>query len=73
MIVVKRLKGTVKWFSPENGFGFIKADSKSLEDIFVSFSSIQADGFKTLKKGQRVEFEFERNERGNTAKKVIIK
>lgn len=72
MIVVKRLKGTVKWFSPENGFGFIKADSKSLEDIFVSFSSIQSDGFKTLKKGQKVEFEFEKDERGNIARKVII-
>ena len=73
MIVVKRFKGTVKWFSPENGFGFIKAELKSLRDIFVSFSSIQSDGFKTLKKGQKVEFEFEKDESGNTAKKVILK
>jgi len=72
MIVVKRLKGTVKWFSPENGFGFIKTGSKDLGDIFVSFSSIQSDGFKTLKKGRKVEFEFEKDERGSTAKKVII-
>jgi CspA family cold shock protein len=71
--VVERLKGTVKWFSPENGFGFIKAESKDLGDIFVSFSSIQTEGFKTLKKGQKVEFEFEKDERGVTAKKVTLK
>jgi CspA family cold shock protein len=71
--VVERLKGTVKWFSPENGFGFIKAESKDLGDIFVSFSSIQTEGFKTLKKGQKVEFEFEKDERGITAKKVTLK
>ena len=70
--MVKRLKGTVKWFSPENGFGFIKAESKKVGDIFVNFSSIQADGFKALKKGQKVEFEFKKDESGNTAKKVII-
>lgn len=71
--MIKRLKGTVKWFSPENGFGFIKAESKDLGDIFVSFSSIQTEGFKTLKKGQKVEFEFEKDERGVTAKKVTLK
>jgi CspA family cold shock protein len=69
----KRLKGTVKWFSPENGFGFIEAESGGLGDVFVSFSSIQAEGFKTLKKGQKVEFEFEKDRRGITAKKVTIK
>ncbi len=66
------LKGTVKWFSPENGFGFIEAELKEIGDIFVSFSSIQSDGFKTLKKGQKVEFEFEKDERGKIAKKVRI-
>ena len=71
--MVERLKGTVKWFSPENGFGFIKAESKDLGDIFVSFSSIQTEGFKTLKKGQKVEFEFEKDKRGITAKKVTLK
>lgn len=69
--MVKRIKGIVKWFSPENGFGFIKAESKELKDIFVSFSSIQSDGFKTLKKGQKVEFEFEKDERGSKAKNVV--
>lgn len=71
--MIKRLKGTVKWFSLENGFGFIKAESEDLDDIFVSFSSIQTEGFKTLKKGQKVEFEFEKDERGITAKKVTLK
>ena len=65
-----RLKGIVKWFSPENGFGFIKAESKKIDDVFVSYSSIQTDEFKTLKKGQKVEFEFKRGKRGNIAKKV---
>jgi CspA family cold shock protein len=71
--VTKRLKGTVIWFSLENGFGFIKAESEDLDDIFVSFSSIQADGFKALKKGQKVEFELEKDKRGITAKKVTVK
>ncbi len=67
-----RLKGIVKWFSPENGFGFIEAESKEAGDIFVNYSSIEVDGFKTLKKGQKVEFEFEKDERGNIAKRVIV-
>jgi len=69
---VTRLKGIVKWFSPENGFGFIEAESKETVDIFVDYSSIQADGFKTLGRGQKVEFEFEKDERGNVARNVII-
>jgi len=69
---MKRLKGIVKWFSPENGFGFIEAESKETGDIFVDYSSIQADGFKTLGRGQKVEFEFEKDERGNVARNVII-
>jgi CspA family cold shock protein len=68
---VSRLKGIVKWFSPENGFGFIETESKEAEDIFVKYSSIESDGFKTLKKGQRVEFELEKDERGSIAKKVV--
>jgi len=69
---VTRLKGIVKWFSSENGFGFIKAESKESGDFFVDYSSIQTDGFKTLKRGQKIEFEFEKDERGNVARKVII-
>lgn len=69
---MSRLKGIVKWFSPENGFGFIETESKEARDIFVNYSSIESDGFKTLKKGQRVEFELEKDERGNIAKKVMV-
>jgi CspA family cold shock protein len=69
---VARLRGVVKWFSPENGFGFIEAESEEAGDIFVNYSSIEADGFKTLKKGQKVEFELKKDDRGNIARRVII-
>jgi CspA family cold shock protein len=69
---VLRLRGIVKWFSPENGFGFIETESKEAGDIFVKYSSIESDGFKTLKKGQKVEFELEKDERGSIAKKVVV-
>ncbi|OFW53456.1 MAG: cold-shock protein [Actinobacteria bacterium RBG_13_35_12] len=67
-----RLKGIVKWFSPENGFGFIESESKEAGNIFVDYSSIQTDGFKTLERGQKVEFELEKDERGNIARRVIV-
>lgn len=51
------MKGTVKWFSGKKGYGFITKDDG--EDIFVHFSAIQMDGFKTLSEGQRVEFDVE--------------
>lgn len=50
--------GTVKWFSNDKGYGFIE-NQDSGEDIFVHFSAIQIDGFKTLKEGQKVTFEIE--------------
>ncbi len=65
-----RLKGLVKWFSPEKGFGFIIADRKDIGDVFVSYEFIQSDGFKTLEKGQEVEFDLGKDERGSFAKKV---
>lgn len=67
-----RLKGIVKWFSQENGFGFIESESKETGNIFVDYSSIQTDGFKTLERGQKVEFELEKDERGNIARRVIV-
>ena len=48
-------KGTVKWFNPEKGYGFIS--QKDGEDLFVHFSEIKMDGFKTLDEGDRVEYE----------------
>jgi len=65
-----KLTGKVKWFSPEKGFGFISQDSG--DDVFVNYESILADGFKTLKKGQRVGFELENDERGPRAINVEI-
>ena len=49
--------GTVKWFNSEKGYGFITAESG--EDVFVHFSAIQVDGFKTLNEGQKVSFDTE--------------
>lgn len=67
---MSKLRGVVKWFSPEKGFGFIELEGS--EDVFVSYSSVLTDGFKTLKKGQTVEFELEEGERGSQAKGVVV-
>ena len=52
-------KGTVKWFNAEKGYGFLSNDEGG-EDVFVHFSAIQTDGYRTLEEGQKVEFEEER-------------
>lgn len=65
-----KVKGTVKWFNPEKGFGFIEPESG--EDVFVHFSSIVTEGFKTLEKGQKVEFEITQGERGLQANNVRL-
>ena len=49
------MKGTVKWFNAEKGFGFISVEGE--DDVFVHFSAINADGYKTLEEGQKVEFD----------------
>lgn len=54
--------GTVKWFNAEKGFGFITNDETN-EDVFVHFSAIQVEGFKTLNEGQKVTFETEQDTR----------
>ena len=60
--------GTVKWFNEAKGFGFISQDGG--EDVFVHFSAIQMDGFKTLAEGDRVEFEVTRGPKGLQAGSV---
>jgi len=65
------LRGTVKWFSKEKGYGFITRDYNQ-GDVFVHFSAIQQRGFKTLQEGQRVEFEVEQDAKGPRAKNVRI-
>ena len=63
------MKGTVKWFNAEKGFGFIVSEEG--EDVFVHFSAIQVDGYKTLEEGQSVEFEIEQSPRGPQAVNVV--
>lgn len=60
--------GKVKWFNESKGFGFIEQDSG--EDIFVHYTSIQGDGFKTLREGQRVEYEVTEGPKGLKAENV---
>lgn len=61
-------QGTVKWFNAEKGFGFIEVEGGN--DVFVHFSAIQGDGFKSLEEGQRVEFEVTEGNRGPQAENV---
>jgi CspA family cold shock protein len=63
-------QGTVKWFNPDKGYGFIAVDGG--RDVFVHFSAITADGYRTLEEGQRVEFEITQSDRGQQAEKVIV-
>lgn len=62
------LEGTVKWFNAEKGFGFIQRDGG--DDVFVHFSAIQGDGFKSLEEGQKVTFEIVEGNRGAQAANV---
>ncbi|WP_462420025.1 cold-shock protein [Salinicoccus sp. Marseille-QA3877] len=61
-------EGTVKWFNGEKGFGFITQEQG--DDVFVHFSAIQADGYKTLEEGQKVNFDVEEGQRGPQATNV---
>ena len=65
-------KGTVKWFNAEKGYGYISNDEGG-EDVFVHFSAIQTDGYRTLEEGQKVEFEEEMDERKGKLRAVNVK
>ncbi|MBI3786030.1 MAG: cold-shock protein [Deltaproteobacteria bacterium] len=60
--------GTVKWFNPEKGYGFIRQENG--EDVFVHYSSINGDGFKSLEEGQRVSFDITDGRKGPQASNV---
>ena len=62
-------KGRVKWFNDTKGYGFIEQEQG--DDVFVHFSAINMDGFKTLAEGQPVEFELKTGEKGLAANKVM--
>jgi len=61
-------QGTVKWFNADKGYGFIAVDGG--RDVFVHFSAIQSDGYRTLEEGQRVEFDITQSDRGPQAEAV---
>jgi CspA family cold shock protein len=63
-------QGTVKWFNNEKGFGFIAVDGG--EDVFVHYSAVQSDGYRSLEEGQRVEFEVTQGAKGPQADAVRI-
>ena len=63
-------QGTVKWFDTVKGYGFIETDQG--EDIFVHFTGIVAEGFRTLEEGQRVQFDVVEGNRGNQAANVTV-
>lgn len=62
-------QGTVKWFNAEKGFGFIEVEGEN--DVFVHFSAINQDGYKSLEEGQSVEFEVVEGDRGPQAANVV--
>ena len=63
-------QGSVKWFNAEKGYGFIAVDNGP--DVFVHYSAIEMEGYKSLDEGQRVEFEITQSDRGAQADKVIV-
>ncbi len=63
------MKGTVKWFNSGKGFGFITAEDG--KDVFVHFSELKGEGFKSLNEGDNVEFEVEQGDKGAKAKDVV--
>ena len=64
------MTGTVKWFNAEKGFGFISNDDGG-DDVFVHFSAIVCDGFKTLAEGQKVTFDMERDPKNSSKMRAV--
>lgn len=68
--MAERETGTVKWFNSVKGYGFIQREEG--QDLFVHYSSIAGDGYKSLKDGQKVEFSVEEGDKGLQAKEVTV-
>ena len=66
---MERLKGTVKWFNDAKGFGFISREGGP--DVFVHYSAVSSDGFKSLAEGDKVEFEIVEGQKGPQAANVV--
>jgi len=66
----ERTIGTVKWFNNGKGYGFLSRENG--EDVFVHFSAIESDGYRTLQEGQKVEFSVEKGPKGMQATRVVI-
>ena len=66
----ERIVGTVKWFNNGKGYGFLSQNEGA--DVFVHFSAIQGDGFRSLEEGQRVEFSIEQGPKGLQAANVVV-
>ncbi len=66
----ERVQGVVKWFSSEKGYGFISQDNGT--DVFVHFSAIQTNGYRTLEEGAKVEFEVTQGPKGQQASNVAV-
>ena len=64
------MNGTVKWFNPEKGFGFITTEEGN--DVFAHFSQINIDGFKTLEEGQKVTFDVAEGQKGPQAENISV-
>jgi CspA family cold shock protein len=69
-VAMPKYKGTVKWFNESKGYGFISRDDG--QDIFVHYSAIEGEGFRTLRQGQRVEFDVVDSPKGPRADKVRV-
>ncbi len=69
--MAERILGVVKWFNGEKGYGFIARDDEE-KDVFVHFTSINSEGFRTLREGQRVEFEVVDGDKGPQAQNVDV-
>lgn len=69
--MAERELGVVKWFNGEKGYGFIARDNEE-KDVFVHFTAIKAEGFRTLREGQRVEFEVVDGDKGPQAQNVEV-